>query len=242
MPEVLPQGEAPGGDPGSAFGGGATRARRLGRTLPGAGGPTSGPSNFTDPESQIMKTSSEGLAITRRWRSMGSTRSSSRQVGPQASDQGLNETFGVEPAVVLADAGYCNEPDLLELEDRGIRTTARWRSTRPGSLPRTAWVRNWRAPRAKPGTRNAGSRRRRTGGSRRCSGEACEAWRRCAASGTSCLAILRQVLACQRTCSGARSAHRPRMKRESLPFRPSAIRCHTRAKIPPLRRPRANRL
>ena len=50
------------------------------------------------------------------------------EVGPQASDQGqlvgmldeINETFGVEPAVVLADAGYCNEPDLLELEDRGI--------------------------------------------------------------------------------------------------------------------------
>ena len=33
--------------------------------------------------------------------------------------------------------------------------------------------------------------------------------------------MLRQVLACQRTCSGARSAHRPRMKRVSLPFRPS---------------------
>ena len=30
----------------------------------------------------------------------------------------INETFGVEPAVVLADAGYCNEPDLLELEKR----------------------------------------------------------------------------------------------------------------------------
>ena len=29
-------------------------------------------------------------------------------------------SFGVEPAVVLADAGYCNEPDLLELENRGI--------------------------------------------------------------------------------------------------------------------------
>ena len=50
------------------------------------------------------------------------------EVGPQASDQGqlvglldgINETFGVEPAVVLADAGYCNEPDLLELENRGI--------------------------------------------------------------------------------------------------------------------------
>ena len=35
--------------------------------------------------------------------------------------------------------------------------------------------------------------------------------------------VLRQVLACQRTCSGARSAHRPRMKRESLPFRPSGL-------------------
>ena len=69
--------------------------------------------------------------------------------------------------------------------------------------------------------------------------------------------VLRQVLACQRTCSGARSAHRPRMKRESLPFRPSGLGftsqsragqmstlgpdVHTRAKIPPLRRPRANR-
>ena len=27
---------------------------------------------------------------------------------------------GLNLAVVLADAGYCNEPDLLELEDRGI--------------------------------------------------------------------------------------------------------------------------
>ena len=35
--------------------------------------------------------------------------------------------------------------------------------------------------------------------------------------------LLRQVLACQCTCSGARSAHRPRMKRESLPFRPSGL-------------------
>ena len=60
---------------------------------------------------------------------MGSTKIIvATQVGPQASDQGqlvgmldeINETFGVEPAVVLADAGYCNEPDLLELEDRGI--------------------------------------------------------------------------------------------------------------------------
>ena len=113
----------------------------LGRTaIPGAGGPTSGPtaspsrkaqSNFTDPESQIMKTGSEGfqqcynaqMAVDGEHRIIVAAR-----VGPQASDQGqlvgmldeINETFGVEPAVVLADAGYCNEPDLLELEDRGI--------------------------------------------------------------------------------------------------------------------------
>ena len=88
-------------------------------------------SNFTDPESQIMKTSSEGfqqcynaqMAIDGEHQIIVAT-----QVGPQASDQGqlvglldgINETFGVEPAVVLADAGYCNEPDLLELENRGI--------------------------------------------------------------------------------------------------------------------------
>ena len=50
------------------------------------------------------------------------------QVGAQASDQGQllpllaegNETFGVEPEVVLADAGYCNEADLVALEQRGI--------------------------------------------------------------------------------------------------------------------------
>ena len=84
-----------------------------------------------DPESQIMKTSSEGfqqcynaqMAVDGEHQIIVAT-----QVGPQASDQGqlvgmlaeINETFGVEPAVVLADAGYCNEPDLLELEDRGI--------------------------------------------------------------------------------------------------------------------------
>ena len=78
-----------------------------------------------------MKTSSEGfqqcynaqMAVDGEHQIIVAT-----QVGPQASDQGqlvgmldeINETFGVEPAVVLADAGYCNEPDLLELEDRGI--------------------------------------------------------------------------------------------------------------------------
>ena len=78
-----------------------------------------------------MKTSSEGfqqcynaqMAVDGEHQIIVAT-----QVGPQASDQGqlvglldgINETFEVEPAVVLADAGYCNEPDLLELENRGI--------------------------------------------------------------------------------------------------------------------------
>ena len=68
-------------------------------------------SNFTDPESQIMKTSSEGfqqcynaqMAVDGEHQIIVAT-----QVGPQASDQGqlvgmldeINETFGVEPAVV----------------------------------------------------------------------------------------------------------------------------------------------
>ena len=78
-----------------------------------------------------MKTSSEGfqqcynaqMAVDGEHQIIVAT-----EVGPQASDQGqlvglldgINETFGVEPAVVLADAGYCNEPDLRELENRGI--------------------------------------------------------------------------------------------------------------------------
>ena len=172
----------------------------LGRTaIPGAGGPTSGlrraraegQSNFTDPESQIMKTSSEGFqqCTTRRWRSIHLA----TQVGPQASDQGqlvgmldeINETFGVEPAVVLADAGYCNEPDLLELEDRGIDAhVALGREQVPGGGRGTAWV-SWRAPR-EPGTATqvVGGARVDQGGAR--IPTICEAWRRCAASGTSC--------------------------------------------------------
>ena len=49
-------------------------------------------------------------------------------VEAQASDQGrmlalldeVSENFAVEPEVVLADAGYCNEADLMALEQRGI--------------------------------------------------------------------------------------------------------------------------
>ena len=185
---VATQGEAPGGDPGSqsAFGGGATRRKSPGRAA----------LNLTRAEDRA-RSEDRGRPPGGRWGAPDHRRDSGGATGQRPGSAGgdaRRDQRDVEPAVVLADAGYCNEPDLLELEDRGIDAhvagawaSPRWRSTRPGSLPRTAWVRNG-APRAKPGTRNA-SRRRRTGGSRRCSDSddsACEAWRRCAASGTSC--------------------------------------------------------
>ncbi len=88
-------------------------------------------SNFTDPESQIMKTSTEGfqqcynaqMVVDEAHQIIVAT-----DVGAQASDHGqmlplvdgMSEHFGVAPEVVLADAGYCNEADLVGLERRGI--------------------------------------------------------------------------------------------------------------------------
>ena len=88
-------------------------------------------SNFTDPESKIMKTSTEGFqqcynaqtVVDGERQIMVAT-----HVGPEATDQGrmmplldeVEKTFGIVPQGVLADAGYLNEPDLVELEARGI--------------------------------------------------------------------------------------------------------------------------
>ena len=88
-------------------------------------------SNFTDPESRIMKTSGEGFQQCYNAQTVVDGEAQlivATQVGPQATDQGrmiplldeVRETFGVGPQVVLADAGYCNEADLVELEARGI--------------------------------------------------------------------------------------------------------------------------
>ena len=87
-------------------------------------------SNFTDPESRIMKTSTEGfqqcynaqVAVDGEQQIIVAT-----QVSAQASDQGqmmglleeVEETFEQTPRQVLADAGYCNEADLQALEARG---------------------------------------------------------------------------------------------------------------------------
>ena len=87
--------------------------------------------NFTDPESRIMKTSAEGfqqcynaqVAVEGGHQLIVAT-----EVSSNASDQGhlvtlldeVGATHGERPATVLADAGYCNERDLAELEKRGV--------------------------------------------------------------------------------------------------------------------------
>ena len=88
-------------------------------------------SNFTDPESSIMKTSNEGFqqcynaqaAVDAEHQLVVAT-----DLTANASDQGelpvlldtVKETFDAQPATVLADAGYCNERDLTDLEKRGV--------------------------------------------------------------------------------------------------------------------------
>ena len=88
-------------------------------------------SNFTDPESQIMNTSTEGFQQCYNAQTVVDETHQiivGTDVEANASDQGrllplldeVSETYGVEPEVVLADAGYCNEADLVALEQRGI--------------------------------------------------------------------------------------------------------------------------
>ena len=87
--------------------------------------------NFTDPQSRIMKTSAEGfqqcynaqVAVEGDNQLIVAT-----EVSSNASDQGrmvpllddVEATHGERPATVLADAGYCNEADLVTLEERGV--------------------------------------------------------------------------------------------------------------------------
>ena len=88
-------------------------------------------SNFTDPESGIMKTSNDAfqqcynaqVAVDGAHQLVVAT-----EVTANASDQGgvsvlldeVAETVGEQPETVLADAGYNNERDLADLETRGI--------------------------------------------------------------------------------------------------------------------------
>ena len=69
-------------------------------------------------------------------------------LGQGASDQNrlvplldeVKETFGVMPETALADAGYCNEAELVRLEERGVDACvalARDGSKRPAADPAT---------------------------------------------------------------------------------------------------------
>ena len=88
-------------------------------------------SNFTDPESRIMKTSQEGFQQCYTVQTVvddTAQRIVETRVKNRATDQGLLvpmvdavvQTHEAVPEVVLADAGYCNESDLTALENRGI--------------------------------------------------------------------------------------------------------------------------
>ena len=88
-------------------------------------------SNFTDPESRIMKTSTEGYQQCCNAQTAVDDKSQivvSASVGNNASDQGeltarLDEVeadYGRKPKEVLADSGYNKESELRELEARKI--------------------------------------------------------------------------------------------------------------------------
>ena len=88
-------------------------------------------SNFTDPESWIMKTSSEGFQQSYNAQIAVEGENQlvvAAAVTDNASDQGqlipmvdaVAQTCGETPEQVLADAGYCNEPNLQALKERDI--------------------------------------------------------------------------------------------------------------------------
>ena len=87
--------------------------------------------NFTDPESRIMRTSSEGFQQC--YNAQVAVEGANQlvaavEVSSNASDQGrmvplvdeVETAFGTRPGTVLADAGYCGEAALLALEARGV--------------------------------------------------------------------------------------------------------------------------
>ena len=88
-------------------------------------------SNFTDPESRIMKTSSEGFQQSYNAQmavdgenqlvvETGVTNNASDQGQLLPMIDGAAAVCGEAHGQVLADAGYGNEQDLRELEERGV--------------------------------------------------------------------------------------------------------------------------
>ena len=113
-------------------------------------------SNFTDPESGIMRTSTEGYQQCYNGQTVvddahqvvvgaSVSRCASDQGGLVAGLDEVEEDFGERPVEVLADAGYRNEADLRELERRNIegyvalgREGKKMEEVDPKKLPATA--------------------------------------------------------------------------------------------------------
>ena len=105
--------------------GGSPYKRKYGEPEPKA------QSNFTDPQSRIMKTSTEGFQQSYNAQTAVDDAHQivvGADVGAEANDveqllpmlDAVEETLGAPPAEVLADAGYASEANLRGLEERGI--------------------------------------------------------------------------------------------------------------------------
>ena len=105
--------------------------------------------NFTDPESRIMPTCQVGFQQCFNAQLVVDADNQVIVTGafsPQARDQGqlpprldaVHTHYGLTTNRLMADAGYCNEHDLQELEPRGMLPMWRWagRGTlRQGGVP-----------------------------------------------------------------------------------------------------------
>ena len=103
--------------------GGQPYTRRYGEPDPKA------QANFTDPESAIMKTSTDGFQpCSNAQLAVAGPRQLIVAASAHPSDQGqlhaildqVEAHVKQRPLTVLADAGYCNERDLARLETKGI--------------------------------------------------------------------------------------------------------------------------
>jgi transposase len=116
-------------------------------------------SNFTDPESRIMKT---GDGFVQAYNCQAAVDAAShvvvaRDVVPRGIDHEeltpmldrIEAQFDDLPAEVSADAGYCNESNLKEIEQRGIRgyvATGRQRHGEPAAVRPCRGVKSHRWP------------------------------------------------------------------------------------------------
>ena len=188
LPAELHEGEASGGDPeakerleAEQRAADDARGRKPGqRRNPKGGRPykrdygepePKTQSNFTDPESQIMNTSSEGFQQCYNAQTVVDETQQiivATDVEANASDQGqmlpmldeVSATFEVEPEVVLPTRGTATRRTSwrwisMLISRWAARARRRWRWTPISVRPPTAWARSSPAPRARLNTPSA---------------------------------------------------------------------------------------